>query len=479
MQLFVLPTDGGPEKQITEGNCDSLAPAWSPLGNRIAFGRTREGPREGHLSDIWTIAPDGADLRRLTERVSSASAPSWSPDAARIAFFGALDPGESTRRLWIVPARGGPEEPITSSDVDMASYPLSAPASAAWSPDGSELVVLLASSGATAVRRVPADGSQPPPASDRERQVTCFSAAPRAARIAFAWCDIALGGGIAVADWDGSGETAVADVNERWRAAHLIPRAERRNFRGAHCEIEGWLLRPREGSRHPLLVDVHGGPHSFVEFEYPYHPYWYDLVEKGWAVLALDPVGSASYGEAFAARLRGRWGEEDLPDHLAVVDALAREGIVDDRRLAIAGKSYGGYLAAWAVGKTRRFQAAVVSAPVANLVSHFGTSDSGFYVDPFDMRAEIFEDRDKYVRLSPVTWMGDATTPVLLLQGEDDLRCPRGQSEELFQSLMRAGKAEVQMVLYPGGDHHVAEEGRPSHRADYHRRIVEWIRKWA
>src|SRR5947209_3382038 len=149
MHLFVVPLDGGPEKQITGGNCDSLTPAWSPLGDRIAFGRTREGRREGHLSDIWTVAPDGTELRRVTERVSSASAPSWSPDGGRIAFFGALDPGESTRRVWIVPARGGAEEPITSTDVDVASYPLSSPAPASWSADGSELVALLASKGTT------------------------------------------------------------------------------------------------------------------------------------------------------------------------------------------------------------------------------------------------------------------------------------------------------------------------------------------
>ncbi|MFL5431174.1 MAG: S9 family peptidase [Myxococcales bacterium] len=483
MQLFVVSIDGGGEKQITEGTCDCLSPAWSPSGDLLAFGRSREGPREGHLTDIWTIAPDGGGARRLTQRVSSATAPSWDPDGGRIAFFGAEDPGESLRRVWVVSANGGDERPLTSSDVDVASYPVASPSSAAWSPDGSELAVLLASAGTTRVRRVPLGGGvRPDGERDGEgagRQVTSFSAAPAARKIAFAWCDLALGGGIAVADWDGSHEIAIADMNDAWRARRRKPRVERRTFRGTHCPIEGFLLRPAEGSRHPLLVDVHGGPHSYVEFDYPYHPYWYELLEAGWAVLALNAPGSGSYGKEFAMRVRGRWGEEDLPDHLAAVDSLVREGIVDDQHLAIAGKSYGGYLAAWAVGKTRRFHAAVVSAPVADLISHFGTSDSGFYVDPYDMRGEIFSERERYLRLSPATWVGEATTPVLLLQGEDDLRCPAGQSEQLFQSLMRAGRVPVEMVLYPGGDHHVAEEGRPSHRVDYHRRIVEWIRKWA
>ncbi|WP_211302354.1 alpha/beta hydrolase family protein [Nannocystis exedens] len=122
---------------------------------------------------------------------------------------------------------------------------------------------------------------------------------------------------------------------------------------------------------------------------------------------------------------------------------------------------------------------AVVSAPVANILSHFGTSDSGYYVTPYAMAGEVWEAREKYHALSPVEYLEHATTPTLILQGEEDQRCPIGQAEEVFATLIRAGKAPVEFVRYPGGDHHLAEQGPPSHRIDYTRRIVEGVERWS
>jgi dipeptidyl aminopeptidase/acylaminoacyl peptidase len=272
----------------------------------------------------------------------------------------------------------------------------------------------------------------------------------------------------------------LVNVNEDWARARSWPRASLREFRKDDApRNHGLLMTPEGKGPWPLLVDVHGGPHSYVEFGYPYHPYWYMLVSRGWAVLSLNPVGSASYGKEFSDRLRGAWGEADLPEQLAAVDGLVAEGIADGKRVAIAGKSYGGYMAAWAIGKTRRFCAAVCSAPVTNLESHFGTSDSGYYVDPFDLGGEVFETRERYQRLSPIHSAAAARTPTLILQGEDDQRCPIGQAEELFTALMRAGQTVVEFVRYPGGTHRLAETGRPSHRVDYNQRIVEFLERHA
>ncbi|MBA3541054.1 MAG: prolyl oligopeptidase family serine peptidase, partial [Deltaproteobacteria bacterium] len=145
--------------------------------------------------------------------------------------------------------------------------------------------------------------------------------------------------------------------------------------------------------------------------------------------------------------------------------------------VAIAGKSYGGYLSAYAIGTTDRFAAAIISAPVTNLESHHGTSDTGYYVDPYSLDGELWERHELARRLSPVQHAHHATTPTLILQGEDDGRCPVGQAEELFAILMRAGRAPVKLILYPRGHHDLAEAGRPSHRVDYHQRIVDWLER--
>jgi dipeptidyl aminopeptidase/acylaminoacyl peptidase len=122
-----------------------------------------------------------------------------------------------------------------------------------------------------------------------------------------------------------------------------------------------------------------------------------------------------------------------------------------------------------------RFRAAVVSAPVANIQSHGGTSDTGYYVTPYAMDAELCDSAERYVRLSPVEHAARVDAAVLLLTGRDDQRCPVGQCEEMFANLVRAGNERSMMVVYPGGTHSLAGSGTPSHRVDYHDRVVKWI----
>jgi len=140
---------------------------------------------------------------------------------------------------------------------------------------------------------------------------------------------------------------------------------------------------------------------------------------------------------------------------------------------------YGSYLSAWAMTQTDIFKAAVVSAPVSNIESHRGTSDSGYYVTPYAMCGEPFADDTAARRLSPLDHMHKVRTPTLLLQGKYDQRCPVGQSEEIFAGLMHSSDVAVEMVLYPDGDHHLAEEGAPRFRIDYVTRLVDWVERWA
>jgi dipeptidyl aminopeptidase/acylaminoacyl peptidase len=237
------------------------------------------------------------------------------------------------------------------------------------------------------------------------------------------------------------------------------------------------LLPPQGDGPFPLLLDFHGGPQSVAQIDFSSHVYWYELCSKGWAVLAPNAVGSSGYGQACAERLNGRYGELDLPQHLSIIDTLQSEGLADDR-IACTGKSYGGFLTAWAIGRTSRFKAAVISAPITNHESHFGTSDTGFYVTPYGMGGEPADMQERYDRLAPIHHAHEVTTPTLLLQGDDDQRCPLGQTEEMFAALVRRSDAPCTMVVYPGGSHALASTGKPSHRVDYHRRIVRWLERW-
>ena len=120
-----------------------------------------------------------------------------------------------------------------------------------------------------------------------------------------------------------------------------------------------------------------------------------------------------------------------------------------------------------------------MSAPVADLLSHFGTSDTGAYVTPWLVGAEFTDATGRWDANTAVRALAGATTPTLLLQGENDGRCPRGQSEEVFTHLVRYSEAPVELVVYPGSSHSEAESGRPSNRLDYHARICRWLERWA
>ena len=157
---------------------------------------------------------------------------------------------------------------------------------------------------------------------------------------------------------------------------------------------------------------------------------------------------------------------------------LRDEGVCDDR-VAISGKSYGGYLSSWAIGNTAQFKAAVVMAPVGNIETHYGTSDGGYYADPYYLATKPVFDRKLARDLSPLQYVEKSSTPTLFMQGKDDERCPKCQSEELFVSLYRAGDTPTQLVLYPGETHSFLGEGAPACRADAANRIVAWLEYYA
>lgn len=242
-------------------------------------------------------------------------------------------------------------------------------------------------------------------------------------------------------------------------------------------EVAGWIHLPDRAGPAPLLLDIHGGPHAawgptLSETTW----YRHALVERGWAVLALNARGSDGYGEDFMRAATGCWGEADEGDWFAAVDALVDEGLVDPTRVAVTGYSYGGYLTCWLITRTDRFAAAVAGGAISDLHSYANTADVG---GPFlltELGAERHDDPERYRRLSPVEHAADVETPLLLLHGENDQRCPLGQAEQMYGALQRLGK-DVRLVVYPDAGHALRRDGRPSHRLDYGRRVITWVER--
>jgi dipeptidyl aminopeptidase/acylaminoacyl peptidase len=474
VHLFVVDVPSGNSVQITKGNFEVRSASWSPDGQRIAFTRTREG-RFAHRTDVWMTDADGRNCSQISHDLATTQYPKWSPDGRRIVFTGSAEEGDAQSRLWLFDVETSRVNGLGEDSIEVVSGD-----SVQWSQDSSQVIFVLARRGLQEVACVTVPGGAVTHLITGYRQVSKLGTTGK--HVVFLSETLNTPNEIYCTDWNGKGERQLTSFNSWW--SDRVPlQVEYRGFdvpdgRGGRESIDGWLVRPtEEKGPMPLLVDVHGGPASYVLLEHNRHMYWPVLVSRGWAVLSLNPVGSSSYGREFSTRLRGHWGQYDLDQHLAAVEALKQDGMAD-ARVAMTGKSYGGFMTAWAIGHQSLLRAAVIAAPVTNLETHYGTSDTAYYTDPYMMCGEPYLNRETSRKLSPMQYAEKACTPTLILQGEEDERCPKCQSEELFVTLMRGGDSPVEMVLYPGGSHHFLESGKPSHRLDAATRLIEWVERW-
>ena len=471
--LFKTGLDGR-QQRLTDGAFDVMGFAPSPDGRQIAYSRMREG-RYAHCSDLWVCDSDGANHRRLTFGHATVEQPAWSPDGRWIAFAGAEVEGEGQTNLFLVEMASGKVARLGAIDLEVAD-----PMSLHWTPDGQEVLLARAFHGRHEIVSLSVPSGQLTTRLAGDRQLGAFGWNHR--DFFFTADTPLLPSEVFVSDSHGQGERQVSQLNAWWGERQPL-QMQSRQFRvpdakGGFETVEGWLVRPAGAQGPlPLLCDVHGGPSAYALLDYETNVYWQALCSSGWAVLLLNAVGSSSFGREFCDRLMGHWGEYDLPQHLAAVEQLQAEGVCDER-VAIAGKSYGGFFTSWAIGHTDLFRAAVVMSPVGNIETHYGTSDGGYYAEPLYIGTAPRFDRHRARALSPLQYIEKAKTPTLFMQGKDDERCPKCQSEELFVSLYRAGDTPAEMVLYPGETHSFLGAGKPSCRLDAARRIMDWINRY-
>jgi dipeptidyl aminopeptidase/acylaminoacyl peptidase len=221
--------------------------------------------------------------------------------------------------------------------------------------------------------------------------------------------------------------------------------------------IEGMLYLPpgAHDTKSPLVTIVHGGPSD--AFSDTHSNLVNLLIGEGWAVLQPNIRGSAGYGPAFMAGSKDDWGGRDLADILRGIDALISQYPIDPSRLALIGYSYGGEMAGFALGKTDRFKAIIEGGPVNDQFSEIGTEKgSGAF---YDMRyiGNPWQHPEEALRQSPILYAKNATTPVLIVEGEQDANDPLGQAQELYRALKVMGK-QADLVILPRESHQEAHK---------------------
>jgi dipeptidyl aminopeptidase/acylaminoacyl peptidase len=322
---------------------------------------------------------------------------------------------------------------------------------------------------------VPVTGGEVEQVTNGDRRLSDVAIAWSAGRIAFSASSVTSPPEAFTARLDGSDERPLSDVNRAFARDIAWRPAERLRFTSKDgTPIEGWLMMPASaGTRVPLILAIHGGPHGAYGTEFSFYFQW--IAANGYAVLYTNPRGSTEYGEKFLWATWGGWGGADYEDVMAAVDHVLARAPIDPKRLGVTGYSYGGFLTNWVITQTPRFAAAIVGAGISNWISDYGTADiprtkeSEFYGTPWEARGA-----ETLLKWSPVMKAGSVVTPTLFVHGESDLRVPIEQGEQMYTALKKR-KVPAMFIRYPDSYHGGWSPWNTVHRYHYE---MEWWKKY-
>ncbi len=482
LHLFVVDVKSGEARQLTDGDWNDVGPAWSPDGTRVAFVSSRRDDRDiTNRGDAYVVSVEGGEPTEWSQGLSSVVAVTWSPDGRRLAALATEDDDIAPiwqGRIYILEPGKAPS-PLTSDSISPVGGfpPLSPPPDIRWTPQ--DRIVLLADRRGESFLygvTVPAGEMQAVAGGGTQfGALTLDSPAKKGVVVA---STPGSAGDLWLIDLESGAQQRLTSYNREYLEEHPAGMMEKFTIVRGGVEIESRVITPPDfdpSQRYPLVLDIHGGPNA--AFYDAFNPVQQVLATAGYLVLAVNPRGSSSYGEDFMKAVLRDWGGEDYLDIMAAVDEVSSRPYVDQSRLGATGYSYGGYMSAWIVGHDARFKAAVVGAPCINLSSMYGTSDIGVSFGETHWGGMRVDALDTFLERSPLTYAANVETPVLLLHGEEDLRCPMSQSEEYFITLKRLGK-EVEMVRFPGCAHSFLRRGHPKMREEYLTRMLAWMDKY-
>jgi dipeptidyl aminopeptidase/acylaminoacyl peptidase len=465
--IFVVPADGGTPHQVTSGDWHHGGFRWTPDGESSVFHslRIEDAEYQWREAEIYAAELASGQIRPLTTRKGPDRNPVPSPDGRWIAYVGYdwTDDAYVEAGLYVMAADGSNPRRIASEQGRL-------PRNLIWAADGSGVYFTARLQGASNLHFAPLSG-EPRPITEGRHVLRVTDLAPdglavgtlseaHAPRNLVAF-DTAHPGALRALHV--SNATALSEVD-------LGEVEEIRSRSVDDLEIQGWIVKPpgfEPSRRYPLILRIHGGPHSMYDVRFDFKNQ--EHAANGYVVLYTNPRGSSGYGSAFGNAIKNAYPSRDYDDLMAGVDEIVSRGYIDDSNLFVYGGSGGGVLTAWIVGHTDRFRAAVAKAPVINWLSFVGTTDgTGWYRNFAKLP---WEDPSEHLRRSPLTYVGNVSTPTMLMTGEKDLRTPMEQTEQFYQAL-KLRKVPTAMIRLADGWH--SRSLPPTNLI----RVQLYLRKW-
>jgi len=479
--IFTVPADGGTPRQMTSGNFNYRGNiAWTADSTALIFSANRSknwelNPRE---SEIFSLTVADGTLSQLTENLGPDRDPVVSPDGSMIAYTSFTDKELSYQNssLMVMNIDGSNRRDLTPVlDRNVSGVQ--------WAEDGQGLYyqydsaakghvgyVTLNGGGRIITNAVGGTSLGRPYTSGNFRAVTD-------GRVVFTQNRTDRPADLAIIDRIGR-VIQLTDLNSDVFAGKNMASVEEIAVESSvdGRPVQAWLAKPTDfdaSRQYPLILEIHGGPHAAYSAAFSSEIQL--MVAKGYMVLWANPRGSTSYGADFANLIHHNYPAEDYDDLMDSVDAVIARGNVDKDQLYVTGGSGGGVLTAWIVGKTNRFRAAVVAKPVINWASFVLTADFSTLFTKYWFPAMPWEDPDHYWKRSPLSLVGNVSTPTMLLTGEDDVRTPISETEQYYQALKLRGIDTV-MVRIPGSGHGIAR--KPSNLVQKVGNILAWFDKY-
>jgi dipeptidyl aminopeptidase/acylaminoacyl peptidase len=442
----------------------------SPDGRTIAleFNSTPPPYRDYPNADVYLLPTDGSGTMKnaTPENVGADGSPTWSPDCRGVYFKRQETPyysGEFSK-LWRHDVTSGRNVPITDA-LDYSIDDLQV------SDDGKTLWVSAEDKGVVPVFRMNADGSGLAPVY-KEGTSTGLSAGH--GTVVFLNDTTSRPNEIFVLDAATGRTRQLTHVNDAFMAQLDLGRVESYWFKGSGgADIHGWLVLPPGfdvAKKYPLVQLLHGGPHTMNRDSWSYRWNTQVFAAAGYVVTWVNRHGSTGFGERFSQSILNAWGDQPFEDIMKSTDyLLARFENLDAERLAAAGASYGGYMAAWVLGHTDRFKAIIDHAGVNDSYAQFATDVPHGFAKV--MGGTPWGDVDGLQRQNPMFYARNFKTPTLVIHGELDYRVPYGNGLELYGVLQALG-VPSRLVVFPDENHWVL---KPQNAIYWHWEMQNWL----
>jgi dipeptidyl aminopeptidase/acylaminoacyl peptidase len=481
MQIYVVPTIGGTPRQITSGEHDHAGTiAWSDNGQQIIISANTSDEADFDMlnSDLFSIDVKTSKVTRLTDMSGPERSPHLSPNGNKIAFVGNEDNGKSNQlsHLYVMNSDGTGIENLTS-ELDRSVGAIK------WADNGKGVYFSYDDMGEKSVAYVSLSGKISTKTSDlggtslgRPYTSGDYDVTPKGSVVYTA----SMGdrpADLAIVTSKGKVKQ-LTDLNGDVFDHKTVNKPELVELKSSvdNRDLQAWLVTPPNfdpKKKYPLILEIHGGPHT------AYGPSYSTEIQlmaaAGYVVLYGNPRGSTSQGEEFANLIDKNYPSQDYDDLMDMVDAAIAKGYVDESNLFVTGGSGGGTLTSWIIGKTDRFKASVVAKPVINWTSMIGTSDIYAYMSKYWFTDLPWNDYEQYWNRSPLSLVGNVTTPTMVLTGELDVRTPMSESEQYYGALRLQG-VDSALVRIQGAYHGIA--AKPSNLARKVGYILAWFDKY-